>query len=161
MALGDGDRGGEQASGGGAEEGRAQEHEGVARVFEAWRSRQASPERIKLGADRRRLIEQRLRLYEPGALVALIRYAYEADAPGPRFWRGDNDKGQEYLGLDNLFRSSKIADRVDAALAWSEGGAVRGPSTVRRSGPGAPLLAEEEMISPIGALRAASRAGAR
>lgn len=49
----------------------------------------------------------------------MVRYAYESDDPTCRFWRGDNDRGEEYLGLDNLMRVGKLGDRVSRALAWA------------------------------------------
>jgi hypothetical protein len=93
----------------------------VIEVFEAWRRRQSSPERCRLFEERARLIRNRLkRGYSADDLVVLIAYAYESDASEARFWRGENDSRATYLGLDNLLRIGKLADRVERAREWHE-----------------------------------------
>lgn len=88
-------------------------------VFAYWRARQRAPDRCKLTQPRRKLIERALRDYEARDLCALICYAYEADEPGPRFWRGDNRDGRTYLDLTNLLSdAARLPGRVEAALAW-------------------------------------------
>lgn len=94
--------------------------EEIQRVFEAWRDRQTKPERIKLVPDRASLIAKRLGSYTADDLVMLIRYAFEADVPEARFWRGDSPDGRVYLGLDNLLRIGKLADRIDRAREWED-----------------------------------------
>lgn len=93
----------------------------IKQVFEAWRGRQRSPDRVKLRESRRKLIRDRLSHgYDADELVSLIAYAYEADTAEAKFWRGENTDRRTYLGLDNLFRVGKLADRVDRALDWTE-----------------------------------------
>ena len=93
----------------------------ILKVFEAWAKLQRRPERVRLREDRRRLIRDRIaRGYEASELALLVRYAYEADTAEARFWRGENADKRSYLGLDNLFRIGKLADRVDRALDWEE-----------------------------------------
>lgn len=90
-------------------------------VFEFWRARQKRPDWCKLTKPRRKLIERALRDYEARDLCALVAYAYEADEPGPRFWRGDNRDGRTYLDLTNLLSdAARLPGRVEAALAWVE-----------------------------------------
>jgi hypothetical protein len=117
----------------------------IGAVFESWRARQPTPDRVKLTPDRAALIRARLRTYDADDLVQLVVYAYEADAPECRFWRGENDRNQRYLGLDNLLVASKLADRVDRARAWADGesGDIDEPED--------PLV-----LSPIGRLRSES-----
>jgi hypothetical protein len=91
----------------------------VERVFEEWRSRQASPGRVTLSEERRRLIASRLNRASADDLVMLVRYAFEAETSEARFWRGE-DGGRAYLGLDNLLRISKLDDRIDRARSWAE-----------------------------------------
>jgi len=92
----------------------------VTAVWAAWRDRQQRPAACRLGAGAKRQIESAVLESPPEHLIALIRYAYEADEPGPLFWRGGpNGRGRTYLGLDNLLRVGKLAGRVQSALAWS------------------------------------------
>lgn len=114
----------------------------VVLVFEAWRGRQPSPDRVRLTPDREALIRARLRTYDADDLVTLVSYAYDSDAPEARFWRGENDRNQRYLGLDNLLVASKLADRVDRARAWADG------ESGDLDEPEGPLV-----LSPIGRLR--------
>ena len=91
----------------------------IAEVFDAWRTRQPT-RRATLTEQRAALIRARLAGgHEVADLVALIRYAYEADTDEARFWRGANDRDRSYLGLDNLLRARKLADRVDRAHEWA------------------------------------------
>lgn len=93
--------------------------EEIERVFESWRARQKRPERVRLTRDRRTLIRRRIESgHTVDDLLAVIRYAFEAETPEARFWRGDNAQRATYLGLDNLFRVGKVSDRVDRALDW-------------------------------------------
>jgi hypothetical protein len=93
--------------------------EEIERVFESWRARQKRPERVRLTRDRRTLIRRRIESgHTVDDLLAVIRYAFEAETPEARFWRGENNRGAKYLGLDNLFRVGKVSDRVDRALDW-------------------------------------------
>lgn len=93
----------------------------VTAVWKFWASRQRRPDLCRLTADRRKLIADRLRLgYDPTDLIVLFRYAFEADEPRARFWRGDNDRGETYLGLDDLLRVTKLGDRVVRAHHWAE-----------------------------------------
>jgi hypothetical protein len=92
----------------------------VSEVWEAWRVRQAAPERCRLGAGSKRNIEKALREADKGALIDLIEYAYESEEAAPRFWRGENAHGRTYLGLDNLFVVSKLAGRLQSVEAWKK-----------------------------------------
>lgn len=95
--------------------------EDVERVWREWAGRQQRPDLVRLTAERRKLIGARLRLgYSAEDLVALVRYAYEADEPGPRFWRGENESRRTYLDLENLLRVGKLGDRVPRARLWAE-----------------------------------------
>jgi len=96
----------------------------VTRVWEAWRERQARPEICRLTDDRKRLIKSRIREYSADDLIAVIDYAYDAEEPGPRFWRGENADSRTYLDLDNLYRVGKLAARVEAARLWQSGGSA-------------------------------------
>ena len=93
--------------------------EQIETVFEAWRARQKRPERTRLTKTRSDLIRRRLQSgHTVDDLLALVRYAYEADVGEARFWRGENAQRTTYLGLDSLFRIGKLDDRVDRALDW-------------------------------------------
>ncbi len=92
----------------------------VERVFEAWRKRQKQPARCRLTESRRTTIARRLKEHTADELVTLTNFAYDADEPGPRHWRGGNREGRVYLGLDNLLRIGKLADRVEDALEWAD-----------------------------------------
>lgn len=89
-------------------------------VWEEWRGRQARPDACVLTASRRRAIERVLRDHPVQHVRALVRYAYEANEPGPRFWRGENVEGRTYLDLDNLLRVGKVDGRVEMAVAWAD-----------------------------------------
>jgi len=90
----------------------------VQHVFEEWRKLQKRPNACKLSPATRDNIRGGLRNASAGQLVNLIRYAYKADEPGPRWWRGDNPNGRTYLGLDNLFVAKKIESRLQMVEAW-------------------------------------------
>lgn len=89
-------------------------------VYDAWLKRQKRPEMCRYTAEREALLIKRLALgYSVEDLQALIRYAYESDDPGPRWWRGDNEKRVTYLDLTSLLREEKLGARVTAALTWA------------------------------------------
>jgi len=88
-------------------------------VFNAWKERQKRPSICRLTKERKRLIKKALEDgYTEKDLVALIKYAYESNDAGPRFWRGQNQQKRIYLDLVNLLRINKIAGRVEDALNW-------------------------------------------
>jgi|7_EtaG_2_1085326.scaffolds.fasta_scaffold00045_21 hypothetical protein len=89
-------------------------------VYEEWRKRQIRPGACKLGPATQETIRGGLRNATVEQIVNLIRYAYEADEPGPRFWRGDNQSGRKYLGLDNLLVGKKIESRLQMVSEWLE-----------------------------------------
>ena len=90
----------------------------VARVWEAWRARQQRPAGCHLGDAVARMVRGALAVASADQLVALVEYAYEADEPAARFWRGQNDHQRTYLGLDNLLRLAKLSDRLVLVEAW-------------------------------------------
>ena len=92
----------------------------VSSVFDAWAQRQKRPAACRLGSASRRLIKGLLSEADAESLVLLFQYAYEADEPGPRFWRGENARKATYLGLDNLLRLSKLAGRIQLAMEWQK-----------------------------------------
>lgn len=100
----------------------------VERVFDAWRTRQARPELVKLTPERRRIIAARLKTASPEDLLLVIEWVHESDDPRARFLRGGNREGRAYLGIDNLFRASKIDDRIEAARAWDDPGEDADPT---------------------------------
>lgn len=97
----------------------------VLQVWEEWRQRQDRPGACALGAIRP-VIEGALRQASAEQLCALVRYAYEADEPGPAFWRGANTSGMTYLGLDNLLVAKKLPKRLQDALRWVEARQAQG-----------------------------------
>lgn len=89
-------------------------------VVEGWRARMERPGAVKVTADLRRTVADRLRLgYTAADLLALVAYAWEADEPGPAWWRGENPTGTRYLHLTSLLRQEKLSGRVHAALEWA------------------------------------------
>ena len=92
----------------------------VTTVFAAWRSTRPNPAYCRLTNTRKKLIRARLAEYTVEDLLTVIRWANEADEPGPRWLRGGNPQQQEYLDLTNLFRVTKMPQRVEAALLWRD-----------------------------------------
>lgn len=88
------------------------------KVWNTWRGYQSSPERCHLGPAVRSMIERALKEASAEDLCDLIKYAYEADEEGPRFWRGENGRRRTYLGLDNLLRANKISGRIQMMQEW-------------------------------------------
>jgi hypothetical protein len=100
----------------------------ITTVWEAWVSTRPRPKLCRLTAERKKLIRARLKLgYEPGDLVAVIRYMNESNDGQARWMRGENPRNRTYLDLENLFRVHKLGERVEAALAWLEDGGDNGP----------------------------------
>jgi len=92
----------------------------VSTVYEEWKKRQVRPAACKLGPATQETIRGGLRNATVEQIVNLIRYAYEADEPGPKFWRGGNQSGRKYLGLDNLLVGKKIESRLQMVSEWLE-----------------------------------------
>lgn len=90
----------------------------VERVWAAWRDRQARPGACVLAEPVQRLVRGALQQATADQLVQLVAFAYEADEPAARFWRGQNDHRRTYLGLDNLLRLGKLADRLQLVEQW-------------------------------------------
>jgi len=140
----------------------------VVAVWEAWRQRQQRPGACRLGTATRRLVASALREATAAQLQLLVRYAYEADEPGPRFWRGENAQRATYLGLDNLLRGSKLAARLQLALAWEDGlqatatqddGTTLGPLAAYRARPAAAAGAGQAQAASGPQQDASGRAG--
>ncbi len=100
--------------------------EAVRSIFQEWAKRQQRPNACRLGVGAKRTIETALKDAEADQLICLIAFAYEADEPGPRYWRGANNQKRTYLGLDNLFRAQKLQERLQHALAWRDRAAKSG-----------------------------------
>jgi hypothetical protein len=92
----------------------------VQQVFDLWRSTRPNPDYCRLTPPRRKLLNTRLKAYPVADLLALVRYASEADTKEARFWRGENDRRQEYMDLVNLLRISKLDGRLERALLWRD-----------------------------------------
>lgn len=90
----------------------------IERVWSAWRDRQARPGACVLAEPVQRMVRSALQQATADQLVQLIAFAYEADEPAARFWRGQNDHRRTYLGLDNLLRLGKLADRLQLVEQW-------------------------------------------
>ena len=114
-------------------------------VFEAWRTRQKRPNACRLGNASKRLIKSALSEADADSVVLLFKYAYESDEPGPRYWRGENNRKATYLGLDNLLRLTKLAGRIQLAMEWAktaseqateEDGTTLGPMAAYRASRG-------------------------
>lgn len=102
-------------------------------MFDLWQEYQRAPERCKFSEPRKKLIYARMRDHSADNLCALVRYAFEADVPEARFWRGGNVETREYLQLENLFRVGTLDGRVENALTWLAGEDPHDPD-----GPAAP-----------------------
>lgn len=113
----------------------------VQAVFDCWKARQEKPGACKLGAATQKMIRAALQESSVEQLIDLIVYAYEADEPGPRFWRGENSHNRTYLGLDNLMVASKLQGRLQLVAVWkdknghTEDGTNLGPLAAYRRGP--------------------------
>ena len=96
----------------------------VQAVFLAWLCFQSKPGACKLTKARKRLIERALVDYDADDLATLINYAYQADEPGPLYWRGENHQGRRYMDLTNLLANSanaagRLSARVESATVWA------------------------------------------
>ena len=112
-------------------EAQASNDENILLVWNAWKNRQRRPASCHLGAGSKKIIVGALKEAEAKDMVSLIAYAYEADEAGPRYWRGENQQGRTYLGLDNLLRVTKLASRLQMVVAWVESNESRGTTTGR------------------------------
>ena len=92
----------------------------VSLVWECWRKYQKRPDACRLSPNAKSQIRSALKEASAKHINTLLVYAFTADEPGPRYWRGQNDLRRTYLGLDNLLRASKLAGRIQCALEWSE-----------------------------------------
>jgi hypothetical protein len=109
----------------------AADAQAVQQVFDTWRRYRPRPDYCRLTEARRRLLRARLRDYSAEELIALVRYAHEADVAECRFWRGQNDRQTEYLDLANLLRVTKLDGRVERALLWRDAQAARAAEEAR------------------------------
>lgn len=95
----------------------------VREVFEEWQKRQSRPAGCVFNTPVQALIKAPL---EAGFTViqlrALIEFAYEADHPAARFWRGENDQKRKYLGITNLFRAGMLNDRMSLINDYVDSG---------------------------------------
>ena len=85
----------------------------VRSVFEEWQKRQTRPAGCVFNRPAQDTIKSPLKSgFDSLQLRALIEFAYEADHPAARFWRGENEQRRKYLGIDNLFRIRRMNDRM-------------------------------------------------
>lgn len=87
-------------------------------VYNEWKNRQVRPNACIFSWPVQNIIIQTLSHITVEQAKGIIRFAYEAKHPNARFWRGDNKRGKKYLGLDNLFRKSRLAARVQMYEEW-------------------------------------------
>lgn len=131
----------------------------VQTVWSAWRDRQVKPAACVLAEPVQRTIRSALQQASADQLVALFRFAYEADEAAARFWRGQNEQRRTYLGIDNLLRQSKLADRLQLVEAWlasqqTDGGdgTDLGPlAAYRRRGPAGTTTSPDPRPARLGA----------
>jgi len=87
--------------------------EEIRSVFEEWQKRQSRPGGCLFNRPAQDSIKSPLKAgFTSLQLRSLIEFAYEADHPAARFWRGDNDRNRKYLGIENLFRIRMMNDRI-------------------------------------------------
>jgi len=89
-------------------------------VFQCWRQYQRRPGVCKLTQSRRKLISARLQEYAVGDLCCLLDYMFTSNDPQCRWMRGENPSQREYLDLQNLFRVTKVPQRVEQAWKWHD-----------------------------------------
>lgn len=87
-------------------------------VFEKWRSYQPRPNICRLTDARKKLIGARLKDFSAEELEVMIKWVFESNEYGPRWLRGDNPERRTYLDLQNILRSTKVPQRVEAAFRW-------------------------------------------
>ena len=92
----------------------------VRRVFEAWRAYQPRPDVCRLTESRKKLIRARLKEFSVNDLCLLIKFVFESNDNGCRWLRGENPTKTKYLDLSNLFRTTKVAKRIESAYAWQD-----------------------------------------
>lgn len=98
----------------------------VREVFEAWRTCQAHPERYTLTGTARKLVRAALRECPADRLVAVVRWAHQADDDRARYLRGENQQRQAYTDLEPLLRPDKLQGRERMAAEWEAAGRPTG-----------------------------------
>jgi hypothetical protein len=85
----------------------------IREVFEEWQKRQRRPSLCIFNNPVQYVINKCIVAgYSVLQLRSLIEFAYEADHPIARYWRGENDRKRKYLGLEALMRTTKVLDRL-------------------------------------------------
>ena len=116
----------------------------VISVWKKWQGYQKKPGACRLGVGAKQVIKKALGESDANSLIVLLEFAFEADDRKAKYWRGETaDNSTIYLGLDNIFRITKLAGRVSVALQWKEsskakmarGGDDLGPMAMYRSVP--------------------------
>lgn len=79
--------------------------------------------------------------------VLVVEWAH--NAPDAAFFRGDNDRGVKYLGVETLFKPKGYETRVGNALAWAQRGKPREEASIN---PGATRELEAEAVRAWGYL---------
>ena len=93
-------------------------HNGAMEVWEEWKNRQVKPGACNFSYHVSKLVLDTLKHISKEQAKSLIMFAYEAEHPTARFWRGHNDSGRKYLGLENLFRKKKLPARIQMVEEW-------------------------------------------
>ena len=82
-------------------------------MFEEWQKRQSRPSLCIFNRPVQALIQVPIQSgFSALQLRSLIEFAYEADHPAARFWRGENSDNRKYLGIAFLMRTTKLHDRI-------------------------------------------------
>ena len=53
-------------------------------------------------------------------ILLVIEYLETSDDYYSKFMRGENEQKRDYTGFDNVFRPSKMGDKIDKAIAWEK-----------------------------------------
>ena len=88
-------------------------------LFRYWADK-INKKRIKMTCRRLAIIEEALGAHPCEDLKLLIDYVFDSEDEYALFMRGNNERGKKYTELENIFRLTKLDEKIKKAKAWKQ-----------------------------------------
>ena len=90
----------------------------ILRVFNYWKEKTNKAKKIRMTNRRVNFIEQALKEHPIEDIILLLDYIFDSEDEYALFMRGNNERGKKYTDLGNIFRPTKLSEKIGKAKEW-------------------------------------------